>query len=508
MRHIIAFLPILMLGCTSSEHNGFDHQSSEDAGSSFDKPNDFDASCVNCAVNDAGVGITSNDDAGLVLDPNCSQKTNKCHDGQGCQVNEDCISNLCRFDHVCTSEKSCINYFGGLTCGEKEVGEANAVHESCCKSLPVPGFYDRVHKDKTVYLDKYEITAGRIRTFIQAITNELGKPDLKTWIANHRTPYWNSIWEDYLPTDVEGGTIIINRMLLGDPRHLNDPNPGPGVVPVPPTDQPVNLGINYQFGGKVYLDTHGNNCGTYKDSYGFPTYYYPPEVMTKNGEVPRANALGYNGESIPAQEWLDTKSMNCITNVMLEAFCVWDTNGQGGLMTADLFDFITKTPIRPLQDAGCGIQVDNHSNLLGNNFTGTIQTGGICPPVSAINFTWDAGDVLPVPGSSLNNHRYHYPDLGDSTNDKSWQIGSPGRMKDDAVYLPNSIEPFMDLAGNLTEQVYDDNYGKFSIRGRGIGSGSLHSDLNTTMMPGETILRLERAEMKSALAGGRCFRLK
>ena len=34
---------------------------------------------------------------------------------------------------------------------------------------------------------------------------------------------------------------------------------------------------------------------------------------------------------------------------------------------------------------------------------------------------------LPVPGSPINAHNYHYPDLGGQSFDKAWQVSAPGR---------------------------------------------------------------------------------
>ena len=43
---------------------------------------------------------------------------------------------------------------------------------------------------------------------------------------------------------------------------------------------------------------------------------------------------------------------------------------------------------------------------------------------------------------------------------------------------------------------------------RGIGYGSSRSDLNVTLMRGETVLRIQRPEAKAAYTGGRCMRFK
>lgn len=423
---------------------------------------------------------------------------NKCAVSKSCVVNSDCESAVCRYDHICIVEPSCANHFGGDTCGAGEVGDPAAVHESCCRSLPVPGFADSKHPGKQVYLDKYEITAGRVRAFIQAMAKQGGgEPNVKAWIVANRPVFWNTEWETFLPTGNEGGTVSINRLLLGDPRHDGQTaeQAGPGVILPPPTDQNVNLGINHQFGGQVFADVHGNNCGTYTGAYGFPTYYYPPAVQTKNGEVPR----------VMTQDALDVKSMNCITNVMLAAFCAWDG---GQLATAEVMDFVTDSPVRSDAVSGCGSQYDNHGALLGNDLSSTVQSGGRCNPVSQVNATFDAGDNLPVPGSPLNKHIYHYPDIGNSNSDKVWQIAAPGRVFADFLRMTQGAEPWIDLAGNLSESVLQDQSGLFGLKFRGIGYGSSRSDLNASLMPGETILRLQRPEIKSALSGGRCMRFK
>lgn len=422
----------------------------------------------------------------------------RCGLGKNCNDNFDCAPNFCSHSHVCfIDEKSCLVHFGGDTCGAGEVGDINAKHESCCKSLPVSGFTDYQHPGKKVYLDKYEITAGRVRAFITDVTKQMGRPDVKLWIRANRPIIWDDSWTEYLPSDYEGNYITINRLLLGDPRHdgQTPEQAGPGVIIPPAADQSVSLGLNRQFGGQVYADLHGNNCGTYAGAYGFPTWYYPDAVQIKNGEKPRTLS----------KDVLDTKSMNCITNAMLAAFCAWD-NAQ--LATTQVMDFVADNQVRNDAVSGCGTQYDNHGALLGNNFDGTIQSGGRCNPVSQINATFDAGDNLPEPGSFLNHHNYNFPFMGNVNSDKVWQIAAPGRVVADFLRAVQGAEPWMDIAGNLSESVYNPATGRFGIRFRGIGYGSSRSDLNVTFMPGENVLRVQRPEAKTALVGGRCMRFK
>ncbi len=445
----------------------------------------------------------------------------KCAVGKSCLVDSDCTI-ACNYAKKCIDAPSCVNHLGGDTCGLGEEGAAGTMHESCCKSLPVSGFTDPTHPGKKVYLDKYEITAGRIRTWIAKITQEMGgKPDVHGWIQAHRPTIWDPAWDTFLPQDHNGPSVVIARRLLGDPRPEDNGDkgpPGPGVILPPPTDQPRNMGTDYQFGSEVYVDLHGSDCATWDGSYGYPTYYYPASILAHDAEMARADGTTYSGAKVSAQDLNDVKSMNCITNEMMAAFCAWDG---GQLATDEVLDYITQSPPTLGNISGCGTQIDNHGELLSNDFTHTIRTGGVCPPVDLINATFDGGDNLPVPGSILNVHNYHYPDLGSQTADKAWEVSAPGRASlamgaggaaVDAIALHPGEEPWMDLAGNLSEAVLDTNGGAFTgvfgLKYRGIGYGSARSDLNMTLMKGETILRIQRPEAKAGFTGGRCMRFK
>jgi hypothetical protein len=471
---------------------------------------------------DSGGGINGKKD-GSETDVDCGgPNAPKCAEGQGCNVDADCTVDTCSYAKKCIATPSCKPHLGGDTCGKGEVGEPGAQHESCCRSLPVPGFEDAAHPGKKVYLDKYEITAGRVRAFIEKMAAmHNGKPDVKSWIQSHRPQIWDQDWDKFLPSDAEGESVTIARRLLGDPRpedHGENGPPGPGVILPPPTDQARHMGTNYQFGSEIYVDLHGMNCATYAGSYGAPTYYYPADILSRDSQVARASGVTNSGAPVSAKDLLDTKSMNCITNAMLAAFCAWDG---GQLATDEVLDFVTDTPESLGNVSGCGPQHDNHGELLSNVFTNTVQSGGRCAPVSQINATFDAGDALPVPGSSLNTHNYDYPDTGNQTSDKAWEISAPGRASlassangepVDTIRINPGDEPWMDLHGNLSEAALDMSgatfTGKFALKYRGIGYGSARSDLNVTIMPGESIQRIQRPEAKASYTGARCMRFK
>lgn len=512
MKKIIPFFILLIAGCSTP--------SSEDYPNSDSSAPDDEAGLIDSGHNQNNVDGGPGSEAGADGSPNsipshCGDpSTPKCSVGASCRSNSDCESQSCNYKNKCIDAPSCINHFGGDTCGSGEAGYATSKHESCCRSLPVPGFSDPSKPGKKVYLDKYEITAGRIRAFVDAVIKEEGKPNFKSWIKKHRPAIWNDAWTAFLPSDYEGDTITISRFLLGDPRHIGQTQEqaGPGVILVPDTDQTVSTGLNYQFNGKIFADLHGTNCGTYAGSYGIPTYYYPSEVLTKIGEIPRADPLNYEGDVIKAQDSLDSKSMNCATNLMFQLLCSFDG---GELASNEVIDYVTDSPSnRPVTVSGCGVQFSNHGALLGNITSSSVFTGGRCADAfgGGVNLYFDAGQALPVVGSFLNENHYHYPDLGQSRSDKSWAIASPGRMVKDVVRTVPSDEGWMDLAGNLTEAVLEKSKGaftgKFSVRGQGVGFGSERSDLNVTYMPNETILRVQRPEAKSGLVGGRCVRFR
>jgi hypothetical protein len=468
-----------------------------------------------------GAAATDGIRNGTETDVDCGgDSAPKCAVGKSCQADTDCEV-ACSYAKKCIGEPSCRPHLGGDTCGLGEVGQSGVQHESCCRSLKVPGYTDAAHPGKTVYLDKYEITAGRIRAWIEQLAKENGgNPDVKGWIGKNRPQIWDPAWDAFLPSDYEGGTITIGRRLLGDPRPedagSNDP-PGPGVILPPPTDQVRHLGVNYQFNSEIYVDLHGNNCGTYAGSFGFPTYYYPPDILARDGQLPRANGVTLGGAPVSAKDLLDVKSMNCITNAMLAAFCAWDG---GQLATDEVLDYVTATPATLGNVSGCGTQYDDHGELLSNLFDHTVQSGGRCPAVNLVNATFDAGDNLPVAGSPLNMHNYRYPDTGSPAHDKSWQVASPGRASLaaatsgplDVVRINPADEPWMDLHGNMNEAALDMSgasfTGKFALKFRGIGYGSSRSDLNVTPIKYESVLRIQRPEAKAAYSGGRCMRFK
>jgi hypothetical protein len=290
-----------------------------------------DCADLYCVENQCEVPTTTDGiQNGTETDVDCGGSSGvTCQFGHACLVDSDCAT-ACDFAMHCSEAPSCKVHFGGDTCGLGEVGDPNAVHESCCRSLPVPGYQDAYHPNQQVFLDKYEITAGRVRAWVETITAQSeGVADLKTWVTENRPVIWNDEWTPYFPSGSDWEMVVL---------------------PHPPEDgNQKNVGTNYVFGAAEYTHVHGNNCYQGPDSYGYSTYYYPDDVMiNQNGGLPRAIS----------KEELDVKAMTCIPNALLAAFCHWDG---GQLATPEALNAATQNgALLPIGDR-------DHVNITGDS---------------------------------------------------------------------------------------------------------------------------------------------
>lgn len=145
-----------------------------------------------------------------------------CVDGKTCAKDDDCSSNVCSASRKCVPSPSCRGTngtSGSETCGTGEPGEPGAVVESCCKSLPLPTTTNR-------RLDKYEITAGRIREFITALAAANGgEPNVRAFAKAHASAKPNSELGkvasgfpgllDVLPSNKSPGSALPIQVHLG-----------------------------------------------------------------------------------------------------------------------------------------------------------------------------------------------------------------------------------------------------------------------------------------------------
>jgi hypothetical protein len=232
----------------------------------------------------------------------------KCAVAKTCNADDDCASAICADSKRCVEALSCRPIHGGYTCGP---GEVAAGHESCCKSLPVPGLtMMQGGVSKQVYLDKYEITAGRIREWIKAITAEYaGVPNVQQWVKTRMAT--DPILAAMFPTTTAND---LPAQSTGQTKSFPLAGGGTTTLDLGLEDQ---LGPTSYYRGVQIAGTSG--CAMYPGAYGHRTYWYDTTQSQYFGEIDRGAA---------AKDVLDDKSMNCVSPMIFAAFCAWD----GGYM--------------------------------------------------------------------------------------------------------------------------------------------------------------------------------
>ncbi|HSO33741.1 MAG TPA: hypothetical protein VLT33_14510 [Labilithrix sp.] len=400
----------------------------------------------------------------------------KCAETKSCLVDGDC-NGACKYDKTCIDTPSCKPRFGGDTCGSGGPGSiplTAAAYESCCRSLPT-GYADANQPGKAVYLDKYEITAGRMRAFLDAVAAQNGGvPDVKGYMATHRpASRWNPGWENALPAAMIGGSATfttsnptVDLLYPGQDRYManaptqNTWSVASGTWTIYP-DVARSLGGQPFFPEYVtgpswpttdYAVTHGFNCSNSPGSYGFSTYWFDQATMAAVGS-------GTQGKYYSKDE-MDQKALNCTPAGLFAAFCAWDG---GQLATAEVIDYVTSN----------GAALSAGTTNCGNN---TLVTQS------------DAGT-----GGCYNV--YFYPNDMGNTFDGSARIAPPGRVPADVVAFGG--QEWNDLKGNLVETVLLSN-GLFGNRGYGMGWGTAAHHRNQQTTP----------RHKTGTFGARCMRFK
>jgi formylglycine-generating enzyme required for sulfatase activity len=196
----------------------------------------------------------------------------KCAVGKSCAKHDDCESNGCAYNGKCVARRSCTAHHGGDTCGP-----TNA-QADCCESIAVTGA-----GGGTYTLDKYVVTAGRMRAFVERTGG-----DIRSFIQANRPSWFLTAWDAYLPTT------------------LDDPKDG-------------NTGLNgvYQQLGPWKLISVGGsepgNRGCNVEGPGARTYWVPSDINNR-----------WNDRQRYTKDDLDEKALVCVTQYMMAAFCAWD----------------------------------------------------------------------------------------------------------------------------------------------------------------------------------------
>jgi formylglycine-generating enzyme required for sulfatase activity len=366
----------------------------------------------------------------------------KCAAGKACAVHGDCATDGCDDTLHCARGRSCTQTNGGRTCGAGEVGQAGAMHESCCEALPIPG--------SATKLDKYKITAGRMRAFI-----ERTKGDVRGWYdansASLSVKQKSSIepFKAYLSSDLES----------------------------------FPYGASYQLGGTAILPAlPSTEQGCYVGNAGNPangshTYW--------NGTLEKEDR-GFD------QAFLDRLPLNCVAYPMIAAFCAWD-GGRVETYDEHVAAYGASTyPWGNTPGAGGYASINGVWSLFGPGAALQVSQAA-CPTCDPGRANWHYG--------------YQFPDGGNVQKpwDYAYWMSAPGRF-------PTGAGPggHQDLAGLLleitstvtTNDVVTDLAGATSVQPKmkwsKSGSWEGHRIGNTTF---------ELAVMtKYGKAGGRCAR--
>ena len=327
-----------------------------------------------------------------------------CADDLVCKLDGDCASTFCNGTGIgaatgkCVAGKSCKATVGSatsgiVTCGRRETGDLTpeAKQESCCRTLPLP-------TTKTVKLDKYEVTAGRMRQFIESVG-----PNLRSWAKTEIT--------NATPL----GLRLKNDLITASNVDMTD------MLPASATPgEPLNL---VQQVGATVMDSRvpSTSQGCFNSSvavgaYGANTYYW-------DGATLRAHFAGHPDRRFKKAEY-DEKPMNCGAYWMYAAFCSWD----GGRMPTEA----------EMNEAYGGANypwgTSTFTFPLDNQHQGAYGWEATANYFNKNNFFF-----------------YHFPDYGDGA-DEAGYIAAPGRfILDKTVNVSANGESWMDMGANVME---------------------------------------------------------
>lgn len=235
--------------------------------------------------------------------PTCSP----CSTGANCLAQTDCAVGGCDYTGHCIASKSCVLHHGGDSCGSAEdtnlgpgvtANVAVPGEESCCVSIPIPG---------TNYtVDKYLITAGRIRAFVNAFNGDL-RSFTETIPATNNN--WNHNWNAYIPSTL----LEVDEQL--------------GPYPAPLTPDPYNP--DNELMDNIDGLPFGLGLGQWRDGCTMGSPGKPDGARTWWSN----RKMGADQATVAyPQDFLDDKEINCIDSYFLTAFCIWDG---GHLATLD-----------------------------------------------------------------------------------------------------------------------------------------------------------------------------
>ena len=191
----------------------------------------------------------------------------RCSVAQTCAAHSDCASSACAISGPqagkCVASKSCVKNNGGFTCGK---GDSDFFQ----------GGLDAYESGSATRLDRFAITAGRMRAFIERLAG-----NVRGYVQDAATKPagWNSAWDALVPANVADAEMMLGPYWFDAP---NDPN---------------------LTGEKPHSK---RSCGY--GSYNGHTYWIS----------------GQAANQVYTQAELDPKLLNCVGWHLVTAFCAWD----------------------------------------------------------------------------------------------------------------------------------------------------------------------------------------
>jgi hypothetical protein len=234
-----------------------------------------------------------------------------CAVGQSCLVGTDCSSLGCDYNKKCALGRSCTAHYGGDTCGYGGDGSLGvAAWESCCATATVTPTAGNPGGIAPVKTGKYQVTAGRIRVFLESINY-----NVRSFVQNKRdvegtmpripgdpTHYvLEPDWDLYLPTSFAGNNAP-------PPTEIAERDQGSAAV-----QQGIYTSIKNHLGGLIFFNNQQAATGCFVGSSGGGTHAFRFPDDAQDGPMPTQS-----------QDVYDTKSMQCIDYLVAQAFCVWD----------------------------------------------------------------------------------------------------------------------------------------------------------------------------------------
>ncbi len=371
-------------------------------------------------------------DCGGALAPGCPFE-------KKCLVDGDCTSVVCSAAGVCTTPSCRAGSAAGLdTCGAGEPGEVGAAHETCCRSLPLPVRTTRM-------LDRYEITAGRMRAFIAS----LGP-----------TSNVRAYAKAYAVAHPGSQLAFIDASFPGLLDVLPD-HPGPtGRVPLP-----VHLGA-FPLDPINALD----GCYVAPGSYGHATYWQPVADLKPYG-IGGILAGKPDGIRKYDKDTLDAKPINCMMPLLMATFCAWD----GGEL-ARTRDYNEVWGRHPAAVGTATVYIPWAGLLSVGDFNWRNGHGAACSPAAwpgCVNPQDTYFYVFPTLRPDGLGHRPHEDDTP--------AIAAPGRFAlDTTLKTSASGEGWYDVGGNLMEAAWPID------PATGLGIVSDVCDVSGTPGPGDT----------------------